>query len=68
MIRIIHADTSVVTSAPNEVILDGPDGVDVSLTPAAAVAVAADLIEMAAQAAGKQAIADELAKRLAAGR
>ncbi len=66
MIRVIHADTSVVTSAPNEVIVKGPDGVDVSLTPAAAMTVADDLVEMAAQAAGKQVFADSLGKRIIA--
>jgi len=66
MIRIIHEDSSVVTSAPNEVIVEGPEDVDISLTPSAAVRTATELLEKASEAVGKQAFSDDLGKRLAA--
>lgn len=64
--RIIHDDPPVVSSAPNEVVLTGPETVDISLTPRAAVEAAEELLVMAADALGKKAFADGLGMRLKA--
>ena len=66
MIKIIHDEASKITTEPNEVMVDGPDGVDVSLTPRAAVRLAEGLTVKAAEAVGKQAFADEIGRRLLA--
>lgn len=65
MIRVIHNEASVVSSKVNEVLVLGPDDVDISLTPGAAVRTAGALLEKAAEAVGKQALSDENCKRLA---
>ena len=64
MARIIHKDTSVVTSEPSEVILEGPEETDFSLTPAAAVHTAKDLLTSAEDASDKQSIIDDIGRRL----
>lgn len=66
MIRLIHDDPPVISSAPDEVVLIGPEDVDISLTPRAAIQAGGELIEKACQAVGKQALAKELGKRLRA--
>lgn len=66
MIRVIHNNPSIVSSKINEVIVLGPEDVDISLTPAAAVQTAGELLEKAAEAIGKKAFSDENCKRLAA--
>jgi hypothetical protein len=57
------SDPSNVSSEHGEVIMDGPDGVAVSLTPDAALETAERLFEVAVQATGeelgKKALADE---------
>jgi hypothetical protein len=65
MIRVIHNEPSIVSSKIDEVIVLGPDDVDISLTPAAAVQTAGELLEKAAEAIGKKAFYDENFKRLA---
>ncbi len=66
MIRVIHDDKSMVSSKPSEVIMQGPDDIDVSMTPRAAVETAGELLEKAAEAVGKQAVSDDQSKRMAA--
>jgi hypothetical protein len=59
----IHEKPSHVQNAAGEVIMDGPDGVAVSMTPEAASMTAARLIDNAAEAKGKQQIEDDLQQR-----
>lgn len=66
MIRIIHDDAPIVSCAPGEVVVLGPETVDISLTPRAAVEAAEELVIMAANALGKKAFADGLGMRLKA--
>ena len=66
MIRIIHKDTSLVTSEPSEVIVEGPEATDFSLTPAAAVHTAKDLLASAEDASDKQSVMDDVGRRLLA--
>ena len=65
MIRVIHNEPSTVSSKINDVVVLGPDDVDISLTPNAAVLIAGELLEKAAEAIGKKAFYDENFKRLA---
>jgi hypothetical protein len=51
---IIHKDSSHVDSAPGEVMVSGPDGVAVSMTPEAAAKTGGKLIDHAAEAKGKE--------------
>ena len=62
--RMIHDDGPVVSSGPNEVVVTGPETVDVSLTPRAAVQAAEELLVEAAEALGKKAFVDGLGMRL----
>lgn len=48
----VYDEASKVTPAEGVVKVDGPDGVEVALTPEAAVKTGAELIEKAAQARG----------------
>jgi len=50
----VFDEATKVTAKDGEVILDGPDGVDVKVTPAAAEETADNLIEGAAEAAGQR--------------
>jgi hypothetical protein len=59
----IHDEPSNVTNKKGAVIVDGPNGVDLSLTPEAAVKTGADLIENAADAKGDAEIEKDLAER-----
>ena len=67
MIRIIHDDIPAISAKTDEVILVGPDDVDISLTPSAANRTAEGLIEKAAEAIGKRAAIEDDCKRMAAG-
>lgn len=64
MIRMIHDDAPVITSAPDEVIVVGPETVDFSLTPRAAMQAGEKLIRMACEARGKKVFAEKLGMRL----
>ena len=66
MIRVIHKKPSTVSSKIDEVVVVGPEDVDISLTPSAAVETAGALLEKAAEAVGKRAISDDDCKRMAA--
>ena len=66
MIRVIHNKPSKVSSKIDEVIVEGPEDVDISLTPAAAVATAGALFEKAAEAVGKKAVCEDNNRRMAA--
>lgn len=50
----LYDEATDVTAKDGEVILDGPDGVDVKITPEAAQETAENLIEGAAMAAGQR--------------
>jgi len=50
----VFDEATKVTAKDGEVILDGPDGVDVKVTPEAAEETADNLIEGAAEAAGQR--------------
>jgi hypothetical protein len=50
----IYDEATVVTAADGEVILDGPDGVDVKVTPEAAEETAGNLIVGAIKARGQR--------------
>jgi hypothetical protein len=50
----LYDEATEVTAKDGEVILDGPDAVDVKVTPEAAVETADNLIEGAAMAAGQR--------------
>jgi hypothetical protein len=50
----LYDEATEVTAKDGEVILDGPDAVDVKVTPEAAVETAENLIEGAAMAAGQR--------------
>ena len=50
MIRVIHKKPSTVSSKIDEVVVVGPEDVDISLTPSAAVETAGALLEKAAEA------------------
>jgi len=50
----VYDEATEVTAKDGEVILDGPDAVDVKVTPEAAVETADNLIEGAAMAAGQR--------------
>ncbi|WBO22850.1 hypothetical protein [Sphingomonas abietis] len=52
----IHDQASHVANAAGEVMMDGPDGVAVSMTPEAASLTGARLIDNAAEAKGKEAL------------
>ena len=52
----LFSEASDVTSEDGQVLLDGPDGVDVALTPEAAEETGDRLIEHAANAAGQRRI------------
>ena len=49
-----YDETTKVTAEDGEVILDGPDGVDIKITPEAADQTADNLIKGAAKAAGQR--------------
>lgn len=53
MARETYSKPTDVTSENGRVILDGPDGVDVAMTPEAALETGGRLIDEAAVAAGK---------------
>jgi hypothetical protein len=57
MANEIYDEATEVTTKEGKVILDGPDGVDVILTPDAALETGGRLIEGAAEAAGKERLA-----------
>lgn len=50
----IHDQASHVANSAGEVMMDGPDGVAISMTPEAAILTGARLIDNAAEAKGKQ--------------
>jgi membrane peptidoglycan carboxypeptidase len=50
----LYDEATKVTAKDGEVILDGPDGVDVKLTPEAANETSDRLLEAASQAAGQR--------------
>ena len=50
----VHGDSSNVDNAANEVMVSGPDGVAVSMTPEAALETGRKLIEHAEQAINKR--------------
>ena len=50
----LYSEASHVSAKDGEVLVDGPDGVDVALTPEAAEETGDRLIEQAAQAAGQR--------------
>ena len=58
----LYDQATRVTAAHGDVILDGPDGVDVAMTPEAALATSDRLLEGALAARGQQ-LSDELVKR-----
>jgi hypothetical protein len=50
----IYAEASHTESEPGSVVVDGPDGVDVRLTPEAAEETSHRLLDSAAEAKGKE--------------
>jgi osmotically-inducible protein OsmY len=54
----LYDEATKVTAKNGEVILDGPDGVDVKLTPEAAQQTSDNLMEGAARAAGQRKLKD----------
>lgn len=54
----LYDEATAVTAKDGEVILDGPDAVDVKITPEAAVDTAEKLMEGAAIAAGQRRLKD----------
>jgi hypothetical protein len=50
----LYDEATKVTAEDGEVVLDGPDGVDVALTPEAALETGGRLIDQAAVAAGQK--------------
>jgi hypothetical protein len=50
----VYDEATKVTAEDGEVVLDGPDGVDVALTPEAALETGGRLIDQAAVAAGQK--------------
>jgi hypothetical protein len=54
----IHSEPSEVSAEPDEVIVDGPDGVAVSLTPDAAIETSNRLFDAGAEARGKKIMQD----------
>jgi osmotically-inducible protein OsmY len=54
----LYDEATEVTARDGEVILDGPDAVDVKITPEAAEQTADNLIEGAAKAAGQRRLKD----------
>ena len=59
----LYDEATDVTAKDGEVILDGPDAVDVKVTPEAALETAENLIEGAATAAGQRRLKDLPHKR-----
>jgi hypothetical protein len=57
MTKETYDEATEVTTEEGKVILDGPDGVDVILTPEAALETGGRLIEGAAEAVGKERLA-----------
>jgi hypothetical protein len=49
----VYSETSDVTNNKGVVMVDGPDGVAISLTPEAAAKIGADLLDNAAEAKGE---------------
>ncbi len=60
---IVHDKPSDVEDAPGVVMVSGPDGVAVSMTPDAAARTGGKLLEHAAAAQGKSAIAENIELR-----
>jgi hypothetical protein len=54
MAKETHSKPTEVTSEDGRVLLDGPDGVDVAMTPEAALETGGRLIDEAAKAAGEE--------------
>lgn len=54
MTRKIYDEATSVEAKDGSVVLDGPDGVDVILTPEAALETGGRLIDVAAKAAGQE--------------
>ena len=63
----LHDEPSTVTAEHGQVMVDGPDGVAVSLTPDAAVETSDRLLEAAVEAQG-QILAESLAEKERAAR
>lgn len=55
----IHSEPSDVSAETDEVIVDGPDGVAVSLTPDAAIETSNRLFDAGAEARGKKIMEDK---------
>jgi hypothetical protein len=55
----VYDEASTVTAKDGEVVVDGPDHVDVTVTPEAAVETGERLIEGAAHAAGQRRLRDQ---------
>ena len=65
----LYDEATKVTAEDGEVVLDGPDGVDVALTPEAALETGGRLIDQAAVAAGQNVrLGSTIARRSVSGR
>ena len=53
-----YSEPSQVAAEAGRVLVDGPDGIDVALTPEAAAITSDRLLEQAAKAAGQQRLSD----------
>jgi hypothetical protein len=62
MIRVIHTEPPTVISKASEVVVVGPDNLDLSLAPGAAVRTAEELVKKAGEAIGKQAASNAYAR------